>query len=442
MASAATTKKKAKAMAPAATTRKKTKAMAPAAQEDWFIMYGIPKVSDEMSKELPNASFTFNEVPLLSHLTVPSNVATPAGSVDYPYIAATDDCGLLLLCGYTAVGLTYYVCDPYFRRTLGVLPPDGGFSSRHSVGLIRNRLGSGIMVAKLNTGLFNTQARRITLSCTRDLCEWDNKEADCGHICKETKPWCCDGVLSHKGFLWWSDLSSCILACDPFLDTPPFYQIMFPHVPDPLRAAWFPVQGDKYRCLKVSKGRLRYVQIHGEPPLVSMWTLSSNNPSDAAWELKLKVHLPDIWSHRTYKSSMLPEVVPTVALVHPMNANRVYFFLGHHILCVNLKKKKLRQCLELNNQELPALSSLVVHSWNLPAGTTKIHLSGSDKSHVPGVHFLGHYDSVDGFLEKALAVMSRSCPELFGMGLDELEEDEDQSVTMDESDEGDDSEME
>ncbi|XBI77798.1 hypothetical protein VPH35_087608 [Triticum aestivum] len=417
MASAATTKKKAKAMAPAATTRKKTKAMAPAAQEDWFIMYGIPKVSDEMSKELPNASFTFNEVPLLSHLTVPSNVATPAGSVDYPYIAATDDCGLLLLCGYTAVGLTYYVCDPYFRRTLGVLPPDGGFSSRHSVGLIRNRLGSGIMVAKLNTGLFNTQARRITLSCTRDLCEWDNKEADCGHICKETKPWCCDGVLSHKGFLWWFDLSSCILACDPFLDTPPFYQIMFPHVPDPLRAAWFPVQGDKYRCLKVSKGRLRYVQIHGEPPLVSMWTLSSNNPSDAAWELKLKVHLPDIWSHRTYKSSMLPEVVPTVALVHPMNANRAYFFLGHHIFCVNLKKKKLRQCLELNNQELPALSSLVVHSWNLPAGTTKIHLSGSDKSHVPGVHFLGHYDSVDGFLEKALAVMSRSCPELFGMGM-------------------------
>lgn len=427
-------------MAPAATTKKKKKAMAPAAQEEWFIMYAIPKVADEMSKEFPNASFTFNEVPLLSHLTVASNVATPAGSVDYPYIAATDDCGLLLLCGYTVVGLTYYICDPFFRRTLGILPPDGGFNCRHSVGLIRNRRGSGFMVAKLNTGLFNTQGR-ITLSCTMDLCEWVNKEADCGHI-RETKRCCWDGVLSHEGFLWWFDLSSCILACDPFLDRPPLYQIMFPHVPDPLRSAWFPVQGDKYRCLKVSKGSLRYVQIHGDPPLVSMWTLSSNNPSDAAWEPKLKVHLTDIWSHRTYKSSPLPEIVPTVALVHPMNANKVYFFLGQHIFCVNLKKKKVRQCLELNNQELPALSSLVVHSWNLPAGTTKIHLSGPDESHVPGVHFLAQYDSVDGFLEKALAVMSRSCPELFGMGLDELEEDEDHSVTMEESDDGDDSEME
>ncbi|KAM3409006.1 hypothetical protein ACQJBY_001807 [Aegilops geniculata] len=48
-------------MAVAATTKKKNKAMAPAAQGEWFIMYGIPKVSGEMSKEFPNAAFTFNE---------------------------------------------------------------------------------------------------------------------------------------------------------------------------------------------------------------------------------------------------------------------------------------------------------------------------------------------------------------------------------------------
>ncbi|KAM3409005.1 hypothetical protein ACQJBY_001807 [Aegilops geniculata] len=178
------------------------------------------------------------------------------------------------------------------------------------------------------------------------------------------------------------------------------------------------------------------------PPRVSMWKLSSNNPSVAYWEFKLKVDLTDIWSHQTYKSSMLPQIVPTVALVHPRNAYKVYFFLGQHIFCVNLKKKKLMQFLELDNQELPSLSSLVVHSWNLPAGTTTIHSSGPDESHVPGFHFLVHYNSVDGFLEKAVAVMSRSRPELFGMGLDELEEDEDHSLTMEESDDGDDSEME
>ncbi|KAM3409007.1 hypothetical protein ACQJBY_001807 [Aegilops geniculata] len=111
------------------------------------------------------------------------------------------------------------------------------------------------------------------------------------------------------------------------------------------------------------------------PPRVSMWKLSSNNPSVAYWEFKLKVDLTDIWSHQTYKSSMLPQIVPTVALVHPRNAYKVYFFLGQHIFCVNLKKKKLMQFLELDNQELPSLSSLVVHSWNLPAGTTTIHSS-------------------------------------------------------------------
>ncbi|EMS56720.1 hypothetical protein TRIUR3_33414 [Triticum urartu] len=280
-------------MALAATAKKKNKAMAPAAQGEWFIMYGIPKVSGEMSKEFPNAAFTFNEVPLLSHLTVPGNVATPAGSVDYPYIAATDDCGLLLLCGYTFVGLTYYICDPYFCRTLGILPPDGGFNSRHSVGLIRNRRGSGIMVAMLNTGLFSTQAR-IILSCTIDLCEWVNKEADCGHI-RETKPCCWDGVLSHEGFLWWFDLSSCILACNPFLDRPTFYQIMFPHVSDRLRAACFPVQGDKYRCLKVSKGRLCVlVSEPNECALVSgrvlnclAWEVHKTNSSKAKlWRIR------------------------------------------------------------------------------------------------------------------------------------------------------------
>ncbi|KAI4974751.1 hypothetical protein ZWY2020_048358 [Hordeum vulgare] len=411
--------------------------MAPAAQEDWFIMYAIPKISDDMSKEFPNASFTFNEAPLLSHLTLASNVATPAGNVDYPYIAATDDFGLLLLCGYTFVGLTYYICDPYFRGTLGILPPDGGFNCRHSVGLIRRRRGSWFMVAQLNTGLFSTEGR-VTLSCTIDLCRWVKKETDCSHI-KVKKRCCWDGVLSHEGFLWWFDLScsSCILACNPFKHRPPVYQIMFPQVDHPLLSEWFPVQGDKYRCLKVSKGRLQYVQIHGDPPVVSMWTLSSNNPPDAGWDHKLDVHLTDIWSHHTYKSSMLPDIVPTVALVHPMNAHKVYFFLGQHIFCVNLKTKRVRQCLELNNQELPGLSSLMVHSWNLPAGATKIHFSGPDESRVPGAHFLAQYDSVDGFLEKALAVLSRSSLEYFAMGLDVLEEDEDHSVTMDESDDGD-----
>ncbi|KAI4965062.1 hypothetical protein ZWY2020_057565 [Hordeum vulgare] len=140
---------------------------------------------------------------------------------------------------------------------------------------------------------------------------WVAKESDCDHIA-DAELWLCDGVLSHEGFLWWFNLSSCILTCDPFEDNPRLYQIRSPHVPHTL---------PQCRCIL----RLRYVQIHGaaagQKPVVSMWTLSSNNLADAALELTHKVPLAEIWSHQTYKSKSLSEDVPTVPLVHPMKPN-------------------------------------------------------------------------------------------------------------------------
>ncbi|KAI5004881.1 hypothetical protein ZWY2020_032124 [Hordeum vulgare] len=131
---------------------------------------------------------------------------------------------------------------------------------------------------------------------------WVAKESDCDHIA-DAELWLCDGVLSHEGFLWWFNLSSCILTCDPFEDNPRLYQIRSPHVPHTLRLMSLPFYGDPHCCFKASQGRLRYVQIHGaaagQKPVVSMWTLSSNNLADAALELTHKVPLAEIWSHQT-----------------------------------------------------------------------------------------------------------------------------------------------
>ncbi|VAH82741.1 unnamed protein product [Triticum turgidum subsp. durum] len=124
-------------------------AMAAAAQEQWYILYAVPDVGDDVMET----------VPLPSHRSVACGVASPTGDFEYPYIAAADRSGFLLLCGHTAVGLTLYVCDPCFRRTLGVFPHDDGINCRHCVG-----------------------ETCFTLFCTVDQYSWVEKEPDCSSI--------------------------------------------------------------------------------------------------------------------------------------------------------------------------------------------------------------------------------------------------------------------
>lgn len=129
--------------------------MSPAAAE-WFILYGIPRVAakeendDSIFEKSTNMSFTFKKAPLPSYITVASNVDMSAGTMLHdPSIAAVDSCGVILLCGYTVIGSSYYLCDPWIRRTLGILPHDG-IQCPHSVGLIRNRSDNHLIVAELN----------------------------------------------------------------------------------------------------------------------------------------------------------------------------------------------------------------------------------------------------------------------------------------------------
>nr|AAS88567.1 putative protein [Triticum monococcum] len=173
--------------------------LALAEEEQWYILYAVPDVSEDLMKpqKFPNTVFTFNEVPLPSRLFVESSVASPAGIVEYPYIAATDRSSHLLLCGYTSIGLTLYICDPFFRRTTGIFPHGGGFTCRHCVGLIRDHGRRLLMVADLITCFFEEVAF-FTLFCTVDLYSWVEKELDCSKIL-DKQPWRGDGVLILEG---------------------------------------------------------------------------------------------------------------------------------------------------------------------------------------------------------------------------------------------------
>ncbi|KAF7000519.1 hypothetical protein CFC21_016411 [Triticum aestivum] len=420
--------------------------MAPAAQEQWYIMYAVPDVSEDVMKpqKFPNATFSFNKVPLPSRLFVESSVASPAGSVEYPYIAAADRSGHLLLCGYTSFGLTFYICDPLFRMTMGIFPHDGGFNCHYCVGLIRNHNRRLLMVADLNPCFFEEDVF-FTLFCTVDLYSWVEKEPDCSKIL-DKQQWRGDGVLTHEGLLWWFDFSYCILACDPFHDKPVLHQIKFPHVQHELPFAPSTINGDILRCLKVSEGSLRYVQIHGHrhEPVVSMWTLSSNNPSEAQWKPTHEVRLAEIWNHETYKRTPLHgDVIPTVALVNPMKAHEVYFFLDKHIFSVNLQNSSVVQYEKFEDSGMPDLSSRLVHAWQFPPELTEYHhLPGTDVLGATGVYFLNQYDSVEDFHEEVIAATDRWCPELHEMGLEELEDGDDDAseMSVDLEGDGDDSE--
>ncbi|EMS60661.1 hypothetical protein TRIUR3_28210 [Triticum urartu] len=329
--------------------------MAPAAQEQWYIMYAVPDVSEDVMKpqKFPNATFSFNKVPLPSRLFVESSVASPAGSVEYPYIAAADRSGHLLLCGYTSFGLTFYICDPLFRMTMGIFPHDGGFNCHYRVGLIRNhhrRL------------LLGGEDVFFTLFYTVDLYSWVEKEPDCSKIL-DKQQWRGDGVLTHE---------------------------------------------------------------------------------EAQWKPTHEVRLAEIWNHETYKRTPLHgDVIPTVALVNPMKAHEVYFFLDKHIFSVNLQNSSVVQYEKFEDSGMPDLSSRLVHAWQFPPELTEYHhLPGTDVLGATGVYFLNQYDSVEDFHEEVIAATDRWCPELHEMGLEELEDGDDDAseMSVDLEGDGDDSE--
>jgi hypothetical protein len=154
-----------------------------------------------------------------------------------------------------------------------------------------------------------------------------------------------NGVLSHAGRLWWVDLSWCLLTCDPFADAP-----VLSLVPLPEGKALKHLEAvllDKYRCVGVSGGKLRFVDMYGNistsgAQRISVWTLA--DPDSTEWTLEYEATFGEIWDNVTYKATALPRKIPVLALIHPMNPDVVYFFLDEHMLGVNLSARKVVEC--------------------------------------------------------------------------------------------------
>ncbi|KAL6900789.1 hypothetical protein ACP4OV_005465 [Aristida adscensionis] len=273
----------------------------------------------------------------------------------YPYVAAADPSGAILLCaGHRSDWngpdepnrARFFLCDAASGKATQL--PDHLFA-RHAgrMELIRDD-GGRVMVAYLN----HAPASASRQASTSLLCHWAGSEG------WTTKPLACpvdvaardwgkDGVVALGGRLWWVDLACGLLTCDPFADAPDLAYIPLPPgcgLPD--AGPGVRRELDKRRFVKASRGRLRFVDIHladdgGGDLTVTMWTAR-----DGGWVPRYSVAFPDIWAHPSFTTSRgaaeperydmpfeahpsfrkrraaaepLLREVPVLALVHPFN---------------------------------------------------------------------------------------------------------------------------
>jgi hypothetical protein len=179
-----------------------------------------------------------------------------------------------------------------------------------------------------------------------------------------------NGVLAHAGKLWWIDLSSSLLACDPFADAPVLHV-----VPLPERREAMPRDADdqdlrevcKYRFVAASGGKLRFVDMYRTIGAcgfrqIRVWTLADADTTE--WTLQHEVAIGKIWSDEGVRH--LPWKMPVPVLIHPANPDVLYFLDAEDMMRgVNLRAGKVLECAPYKQVAPP--SRRVVQAWQLPS---------------------------------------------------------------------------
>lgn len=238
------------------------------AQEQWTILAGIPNVvEDEEANRTIGAgadfSVVYEEIPSASVLTVRLRMSSPSSPYVYPYIAAADRSGLLLLRARRHLTpfqskISYHICDARTGEviSLGKHWPRTVVSGSN-VGLILK--GERCMVAELLPK--SDGSGSATLLCyTVGQYRWIEMELTYSPPL-QGRSWFGEGVISHDGMLWWVDLSYGILACDPFADEPELRYVPLPGVLDELPAA----ETNNRGALLLLEGERRKTEVRADP---------------------------------------------------------------------------------------------------------------------------------------------------------------------------------
>ncbi|CAL5052604.1 unnamed protein product [Urochloa decumbens] len=261
----------------------------------------------------------------------------------------------------------------HLPNRFGVVP--NLLSNIHSVGLIPD-IGGGYTIAKLQVHKGGDRATLVTFDSVHRV--WF--EEDVGsplpiHERGRERNWVPHGVVVLGNMLWWFDLSWGIFSCDISVADP---DLRFHRLP--LGRALPEVNQFVFskRCVTVSQGALRYVEIIDgagiEAAAVHMWTLVFDEIDwEWAWQENYAVGFEEIWNGRSYADTGLPQSIPLLAAVSPSDPNMVYFYftLMQRIVGVNVQERRVvhfSACnVVVNNAALATeAAGLYVLPWHLP----------------------------------------------------------------------------
>ncbi|WVZ69209.1 hypothetical protein U9M48_018031 [Paspalum notatum var. saurae] len=182
-----------------------------------------------------------------------------------------------------------------------------------------------------------------------------------------SRPWGAHGTIYHDCKIWWVDLSCGLLYGVPrdMVVVHARKDLRFVALPDGCELPAGTPDLDKRRCVGVSAGKLRYVQIHklrGRKdklvPVVSMWTLIDEATGE--WRRDCRTPLKLIWD------KLKPDgKLPAVALIHPNHGDVVYFFKDFCIVGVDVRGGRVLewQFNAMLHPPLPYHSSRFVRPW-------------------------------------------------------------------------------
>ncbi|KAM0910056.1 hypothetical protein ACQ4PT_014411 [Festuca glaucescens] len=361
--------------------------MPSAAPPPWVILGRVPRVTAADTDLPPGAdhSLALPAPPCVALLTIPPRIFPGrTTSENFPSVLAVDASGLLLIkadqgpatgptdlpagcqefcCRPTVAG--YFVLDAMSASALP-LPNAKYIMQPGHLGLTASPADDGhYMVAELQ--MINGSDTPGLLCFSSQTGEWVRKDVPYPLPSRPLSP---NGVVSLSGRLWWFDLTWCLVTCDPFADAPVLSVVPLPEG----KALQYGEGGgvlDKYRCVGVSAGKLRFVDTYRNrnssgAAQISVWTLA--DPDSTEWTLEYETTFGEICDDVSYKATGLPRKIPVLALIHPTNPDVVYFFLDEHMLGVDVRARKVVECevYELVQPPREHVSSRFVHAWQLP----------------------------------------------------------------------------
>ncbi|KAF0903761.1 hypothetical protein E2562_029824 [Oryza meyeriana var. granulata] len=378
---------------------------AAAEARSWVMLDRVAFVDDE--EDPRDFSLTIAEPPRLSTLTVPAKFhANPRKQDRLPYLAAVDPFGLLVhTAASPSVGLNFDD-NPSgsFAVVRGFLPGSNPDEATGNVERVPDRVGNGVppisniknvgLVTLPGSGGNNYVIAELQIEYGAELANLIlfRSETSTWAVRRLLRPdmpgrtnlyweWKTDDVISFEGKIWWINLWRGLIRCNPFNDQPVLYFDQFPEHISLEHQYISPHEIEADRCVRVSKEKLRYVEITRvnndpvESTMVVVWTLLSGPRGMAYWRTNCISVLGDIWETESYKATGLPKQVPILAGVHPSNPDLVYFFLEQHLFSVNLDEKMIVHFVNEQYQLIQALdrsrlpqpiSWRQVQAWKLP----------------------------------------------------------------------------